>query len=322
MDRIPNLNILMTFAAKFSNINYSEFCKKPECMFVANMKCYEEFGIDAVTTMSDPYAEASDFGAQIEYPFDSNPICRTPLLKEIADLKKMRIYDIGDTTRMYNRIRVIELYNRNVKGICPIIGWVEGAFAEFIDLRGMEMAMMDFSENRNFMTDVMDICLEQSIIFAKEQIRAGADIIGVGDAAVSLIGGRLYSEVVLPYEKKLIESIHNGGAKVKLHICGNIMSLLDVIAETGADIIDIDWPVDFSIASKKLNGLASVNGNFDPVSILLQGNTESVKNAVMDCVIKSNESAIISAGCEVPVNTPFENLLAVYKTLKDLGYEN
>jgi uroporphyrinogen-III decarboxylase len=51
-------------------------------MVEANILCHEKFGIDAVTTMSDPYAETGDFGAEIEYPYNDNPICRQPFLKE------------------------------------------------------------------------------------------------------------------------------------------------------------------------------------------------------------------------------------------------
>ena len=36
--------------------------------------CAKDFNIDWVTVMSDPWAEASAFGIQVEYPEDSLPI--------------------------------------------------------------------------------------------------------------------------------------------------------------------------------------------------------------------------------------------------------
>jgi len=319
VDRIPNLNMLMSFAAKYANIPYGEFCLEPKSMAEANIMCYEKFGIDAVTTMSDPYAETGDFGAEIEYPYDGNPICIQPLLKEYSDVKLLKVRDIGDSNRMYSRIKTIELYNENLKGVCPIIGWVEGAFGELIDLRGINEAMTDIFDEPEFVKEVMEICTEQAIIFAKAQIKAGADIIGVGDAAASLVGESFYRKLILPYEKKIIQAIHDLGAKTKLHICGNTMPILEAIGETGSDIFDMDWMVDIKAACSIFKGRTSISGNYDPVEILMRGDIDTIKKAVINCINMGDEKTIISAGCEVPANTPEENLLAVNQMLIEFG---
>ena len=319
VDRAPNLNMLMSFAAKYANIPYSKFCLDPKSMVEANLQCHEKFGIDAVTTMSDPYAETGDFGAYIDYPFDSNPVCVQPLLREYSDIKLLKVRDIGDSGRMYKRIRTLEMYRKNCKGICPIIGWVEGAFGEIVDLRGINEVMMDIFDEPEFVRDVMEICTAQAIVFARAQIEAGADVIGVGDAAASLVGDKIYMDLILPYEKRIIQEIHNLGAKAKLHICGNITPILDYICDTGADIIDLDWMVDIGEACSRINGRASISGNYDPVGVLMSGNEECIRNAVINCIKSGDGKNIISAGCEVPVNTPIENLLTVHQTLKDLS---
>ncbi|HBC87916.1 MAG TPA: hypothetical protein DCZ94_13260 [Lentisphaeria bacterium] len=70
-----------------------------------------------------------------------------------------------------------------------------------------------------------EVIVENAANFAKYQIDAGADIIGVGDAAASLVGSQIYEEFVFPYEKKLIDKIHSMGGLVRLHICGNMGDL-------------------------------------------------------------------------------------------------
>jgi uroporphyrinogen decarboxylase len=65
VDKIPNLSILMAFAAKYSGIKYRTFILEPDAMVEANLKCHEDFGIDVVTVMSDPYGEAHDYGSMI-----------------------------------------------------------------------------------------------------------------------------------------------------------------------------------------------------------------------------------------------------------------
>src|ERR1019366_2922794 len=102
-----------------------------------------------------------------------------------------------------------------------IEGWVEGPIAEGADLRGINTLMLDFFDDPAFVRDLFAFVVEMELRFAREQLRAGADVIGVGDAAASLVGPDIYNELVWPYEKKLVDGIHALGGKARLHICGN-----------------------------------------------------------------------------------------------------
>ena len=61
--------------------------------------------------------------------------------------------------------------------------------------------------------------------------RAGVDIVGVGDAAASLVGPAIYEQYVWPIEKRLVDGIHELGATVRLHICGNTRAILDGMSD-------------------------------------------------------------------------------------------
>jgi uroporphyrinogen-III decarboxylase len=114
----------------------------------------------------------------------------------------------------------------------------------------------------------------------------------------------------MPKEKELVDFIHASGAKVKMHICGNITNHLESLVQTGADIIDLDWmvPIEKAVDLLKLNQV--VCSNFDPVRILLESTPEIVYEAAVDCTQKGQGRLVLSPGCEVPVNTPVENVAA------------
>lgn len=319
VDRAPNLAMLMAFAARHIGETYDRFCRDYRVLVEANVRSCRDFGIDMVNAQSDAYRETADLGGIVEFPYDEVPRCKEPLIKEPSDLKKLRFVNPVDGPRMLDRIKAIELYKQEVGAEFAILGWVEGPFAEAADLRGVSRIMMDFYDHPSLITDLMDFLLELEIAFAREQVNAGAHFIGVGDAAASLLRADIYRNIVLPYEGKLIDAIHEMGARVKLHICGNINHLLDDIWKTNADIIDIDWMVDLKTATEKFKGKACVNGNFDPVAILLNGKPEDVKHAVFRCLAEGDNRLFVSAGCEVPVNTPEENLMAQFEALKEAG---
>jgi MtaA/CmuA family methyltransferase len=316
VDKIPNLNIIMTFAAKYAGVSYKKYVTDYKVLVEGNVLCCEKFGIDMVSAISDPCRELFDFGANVVFPENDVPYCKDFLIKEYADIKKVKAMDPLKNIRMLDRIKAVELFNGKVKSYFPILGWVEGALAELAGLRGINAIMLDFYDNPDFIIELLELCVEQEIKFALEQIDAGADFIGIGDAVASLIGPKFYCKFALPYEKRIIEEIQKAGCKAKLHICGNISGILDYICDTGADIIDIDWMVDFGTAVKKLEGKSSACGNFNPVSILLEGSEKDIENAVISCINKGDNTTFIAAGCEVPKNTSNENMLRVDETLK------
>lgn len=310
VDKIPNLNIVMGLAAKSASVNYREYASDYRKLVEGNLICAQKYGIDAVSSISDPMREASAFGAVIEMPENGVPFSPVPLLEQNVDLKILKITDPHESARTLDRIKAVELLRSKVLNDYPVIGWVEGVLAETADLRGVNSLMMDIADDASFLKDLMDTVFSQQCLFAKAQIDAGADFIGIGNAVASLIGPENYRIYAMEYDKRLTEYIHSAGAKVKLHICGNTTQIREMIRDNvRPDIFDIDWMVDFSstIEMFKQSGVC-VNGNMDPVGVMLQGDISSVKNAVLSCVNSCDDKTFISAGCEIPADTPDENL--------------
>ncbi len=317
VDKIPNLNIVMLFAARYCGIPYGKFCQDYRYLVEAQTKTAVDFGIDILSTMSDSFRETYDYGAALEFPEDDLPICRTVLLEEPEDLKKLKLWKPEESVRMLDRIRAVELFHKNLGQEYPVLGWVEGALAEFGDLAHVQEMLMYLCIEPEFAKEALEMIVEQQILCAKAQIRAGADVIGVGDACASLISREMYRTFALPYEQRLIQAIHEEGAVAKLHICGNITHLLADIPETGADIVDIDSVVDLGKAAAILGQHQAINGNMNPADDILQGTTERVRESVENCLQKIGAKGFISAGCEIPKMTPYENLLMIDQMLRE-----
>ncbi len=319
VDRLPNLNIVMFFAARHINRPYGEFCTDYRVLVEGNIKTTVDFGIDALSTMSDPVRETADFGTELIYREDDLPYPKRVLLPELEDVTRLKLFDPWESVRMLDRIRAIELFRKEMGNHYPIIGWVEGPLAEASDLRGINNSLLDIidDESEELFAELMEKCTQQAILCAKAQIEAGADIIGIGDAAASLVSRSLYAEKVLPYEKRIVEAVQQAGAVVKLHICGDINRILEDIKSLRCDIVDIDWMVDMKRAVEILDGVSVVNGNADPVAVMLNGTVEEVKAAVRRSIAESQGKACISAGCEVPRFTPPENMTAFSEALEE-----
>lgn len=320
VDKIPNMNIAMGLVAKAAGVTYKEYVRDYRKLAEGNLICAERFGFDSVSVISDPMREASAYGASLVYPEEGVPYCDPPLLAGGLDVSRVKIADPLESPRTLDRIKGVELLRQKVMSDYPVIGWVEGVLAETADLRGVNALMYDLiddeSDGESPLRELMDVVYKQQCRFALEQIKAGADIIGVGNAVASIIGPKLYGEYGAPYDAALVEYIHDNGAKVKLHICGNINAILPLIARVAPDILDIDWMVSFENASRTFAETETcVCGNIDPVAVLLRGGARLVEQKVCECAGLDDGTALVAAGCEVPAAVPAENLLLMDKLL-------
>lgn len=311
VDRLPAMPITMMFAARYSGVPYREYATNADRLAPAQLRVAMDFEIDHVNVMSDPACEAADCGAAVVYGPDQPPALdeSNALLQDKAQLARLRVPD-PTAGRMGNRLRILEHY-RAVRHDKLVEGWVEGPCAEAADLRGINTLMLDFYDDPDFVRELFAFCNRMELAFAKEQIARGAELMGIGDAAASLVGPEIYREFVWPFEKELVDGLHRLGAGVRLHICGNITPLLADIGRLGCELVDLDFMVPVSEARRAMGPRQVLLGNLDPVRVLQNGTPAEVRAVVAECHRQAGPQYIIGAGCEVPRDTPAENFRAL-----------
>ncbi len=309
VDYPPFHPIIMRWAAKYAGVKYRDFCTIPEVKCTAMIKCAEDFGIDWVTVMSDPWAEASAFGIQVEYPEDTLPVDTGGHFPDAAAVSVMKHYDPLKNSRCLNRLKEIEIFRKLTGDSLFIVGWAEGPVAEYVDLRKASNASVDFLLEPDLVEKAMDIIVESAMYFIQLQIQAGAHCIGIGDSFCSQIGPELYYRFAFERQKKLVDYIHSENAFAKLHICGNTEAILEGMIRTGVDIIDIDHMVPSMKSFTSLLGSHQVfSGKSDPVTVILDGDKNTIHQSVRSDFLDSKGRCIVSAGCEITPETTIENM--------------
>jgi MtaA/CmuA family methyltransferase len=293
-------------------VKYGDYARDHRVMAEAQIRTAEDFGFDHVSGISDPAREASDLGSPIEW-FDDQPpaiVESHALLADKAHLAALKIPDPAAGPRMSDRVEGVRLMRQRAGSSLAVEGWVEGPCAMSADLRGVNTLMLDFFDDPGFVRDLFEFTIEMELRFAKAQIAAGADLIGVGDAAASLIGPQLYFDFVQPYEQRLVRAIQAAGAPVRLHICGKTRKLYRGMAATGAEMFDLDSMAPLDAARAEMGPAAVLAGNLDPVRIMRDAAPEAVTAGFAECHRQAGARYIVGAGCEVPAGTPEANLRA------------
>jgi MtaA/CmuA family methyltransferase len=306
--------ILMHFAAHYSGYSYREFASDYKALVESNLKCLEDFKLDAVGLISDPYRETAAFGGKISYPEEGVPRCRTAVVESMADIVRLKNPDVHRSERTLDRIKAGEALSKRTGGKVPVIGWIEGPLAESCDLAGVNEILMKIFMEPDFVKRLIEKVMVTARDFARAQVEAGCEIIGVGDAICSQVSAENYRDFVKEQHRELFAYIQSLGAKVKLHICGNITHLLEDIRDVKPDIVDLDWMVDMDQAYRILGPDIIRCGNLDPVSVIQDKAPVVImeKTAAL-CKKERGRSFILSGGCEITVNTLPEHLKAMQK---------
>jgi MtaA/CmuA family methyltransferase len=313
VDRLPLMPITMMFAGDQIGRKYRDYALDYRVMAEGQMRTAEAFGFDYVSGISDPAREAADCGAAIRL-FENQPPAideENALLAEKTRLATLAQPDPLGGGRMHDRVKAVAELRRQAGPDLIVEGWVEGPCAQGADLRGINSLMLDFFDDPGFVRDLFSFVIDLEFAFAKAQVQAGADVIGVGDAAASLVGPELYREFVWPFEQQLVGRIHSLGKPVRLHICGNTADLLSEIGRLRCEIVDLDFMVPLRQAREAMGASQILLGNVDPVRVMLRSTPGAIEQALAQCHAEAGPRWIVGAGCEIPRETPRENLLAM-----------
>lgn len=317
VDHLATQPILMMFAARHAGMSYADYTRDGNLMAEAQLQTASAFGVDCLLTCSDPAREVIDIAGDgsVDWFEDQGPAIneeRAALLDK-QRLETFRVPDPLGGGRMHDRIRAIERMRRAAGPGMSIVGWVEGPLALAAELRGINHVMVDFIDDPDFLRRLLDFCAAVAVPFALAQIDAGADTIGMSDAAASMLGLDWYRRFIHPVQARICHAIKAQRPDVLLrqHMCGNTDPLIAATAELGVDIHELDFPVDLAAAREALGPGRVILGNVSTIADLLEGTPDDVRAATERCHRICGRHHIVGAGCEVSPATPPENLRAM-----------
>lgn len=202
-------------------------------------------------------------------------------------------------------------------------------FSQFMELLDFQNGLMALMDDRGKCHAILERLTEGAIDLGCRQAECGVEAVLISSAfaGAGFIGQEMYSEFVLPYEKKLIEGVKRRfDVKVYTHTCGAIGDRLEMMLETGTNGIDtLDPPplgtVELEDAVERLRGRAFIKGNLDPVNTMLLGDKEKVRAAVKHRIETAGPGGgyILSTACSMPPKTPPEHIEMLVELAEELG---
>ena len=201
----------------------------------------------------------------------------------------------------------------------PIIGNIVGPVSVASSVCEPTRYYKQMRQKRELTHEYMQFVTDDLIRFALAMIDAGADVIAMSDPSGTgeILGPKFFDEYAVTYINQVVDAVQAKGAKIIVHICGQMKSVYDKVAKIHSDAFSFDAVVSLREARKNL-----------PEKVIM-GNvsTFAIENQNEDTVDKltraaySNGSDIISPACGLGMGSPLNNVQQVLRTVKTFADE-
>ncbi len=275
---------------------------------------HEILGFDTIMPEFSVQQEAAALGCEMDWGGPSMmPDAKTHPFQRVEDLKIPE--NILEKPSMKVVLEALHILRRKYGDEVAIIGKVMGPWTLSYHMAGTENFLLWSAIDPDKVRRFLDALKEVTVLFARAQFQAGADVVVLADHATGdLVSPKTYEHFLLPVHQELVQRI---GGPLILHICGNCADRLRLFVEAGFDGYHFEWQVDAREAVKVVNRGMTLVGNVNNPTVLLRGSPGDVRRQVRYSVAAGVD--IIGPECAVPLQTPIRNLKAIVDAAQE-GY--
>lgn len=330
-DRVPVAPMAWDYAAVFSGKSQREYALDPRVMAGCLLNYYRAFEPDGLFVGTDVYYLAEGFGAKILIRDDNVPVLTAPAIQDLSEVGKLKVPDPYTDGRMPVVLECIRILKRELPEVAIFAIGGQATWSCCMHLAGMEKFIMEaifvdkeLEEARpELVAQLQELATAGYIKWQKAQLEAGADIGRVSDSAASLnlISPSIYRKFVHPFHKRIAAELKAAypGVPIAKHTCGRNEAVLDLWAEEGIDMADIDYQMDLGMVKARIGARMALYGNVDPSGVMVAGSVADVKKACREAIDKGAPGGgfVLGTGCVLPFNAPAANVRAMVETARE-----
>jgi uroporphyrinogen decarboxylase len=316
VERVPWVPFVGVHGGFLTNTDAETYLKSSDEIVKGISASIEKYNPDGIPVIFDLQLEAETLGCQLKWSAHNPPAVVSHPLAEGVFLKDMKIPSDAD-----GRIPVALDAARMLREKYPDIalyGLITGPFTLALHLMGTDIFMKLF-EKPEEVNEVMVFCTEVGKTMSRFLIDSGCDIIALVDPMTSQIDPITFETFVTPYASEIFSYIRSNNKLSSFFVCGHAQQNIEAMCGCKPDNISIDEniPLDF-VKEIALKNRISFGGNMKLTVVLLMGNADDCRENALECLdLGGNTGFILAPGCDLPRETPPENIIAVSELLHD-----
>ncbi len=317
---MPAFPLVTSHAARVLGVPVREYVTDGATMARAQLAAQDRYGHDFVSLFSEVGIVAEALGSEFEFPEDDLPVLSQPKWSEPGPTDGA-VVDPATDGRLKVYLDAID-FAREARGDrVPVLAFIPAPFTTAQQLVDSEAFLLGLMLEPEPVHRLLRYATRSVIAFCRAVInRGGLPVVVDPLASGSVISPEQYRAFALPYERGVIRFLHRYDLDIILHICGDTSGIIEDMPETGADLLSLDR-IELSDAVARVGGRVRIIGNYGTSDIWLSKPAD-IEREVGRMVAESRSCPrgyVASTGCEVPVETPPENLDAFIRAVRDAG---
>jgi uroporphyrinogen decarboxylase len=301
--------------------SFRERSENPEIAIEISLQPFRAFGPDGVILFSDILTPLPGIGIPFDIIESRGPIIEPPI-RSLAQIDKLHPLEPEESLPFIREI--LQTLRREVGDRAAVLGfvgapWTLAAYAiegksskDYINIKSM--AFSEPTMLHQFLGKIADAIA----VYVRYQIDCGAQVVQMFDSWAGQLSPQDFETFALPYQQRVVQQVKqtHPDTPLILYINGSA-GILERMAQSGVDIVSVDWTVDMAEARARLGANIGVQGNLDPC--VLFGSKEFIRDRIYDTVSKAgNQGHILNLGHGVLPSTPEENVAFFFETAKQL----
>jgi len=297
-------------------VSFLDLCKDVDLAAEVSLQPLRIVGVDAVIFFSDILIPVEAMGVNVSLT-DKGPEIEHPI-RSIADVQRLRTPDPASEVPFVGNI--LKRLRSELRDQVPLLGF-SGApwtLASYMIEGGgtksfAEIKKMAFGDPATLRA-LLDKLATTIIAYLKFQIESGAQVVQLFDTWAGELTRRDYDSFAKPVVQRIFSELGNRVPRI-LYIngCANI---LESMADTGADVLSIDWRIPISEAMLRVGSRVAIQGNLDPCMLL--GTSSNLTQTAGDILKEAGPTGhIFNLGHSILPSTPVENAKALIEFVKD-----
>ncbi|OLP19366.1 uroporphyrinogen decarboxylase [Leptolyngbya sp. 'hensonii'] len=301
--------------------SFRERSENPDLAIEISLQPFRAFQPDGVILFSDILTPLPGMGIPFDIVESRGPIIDPPI-RSMEQIEQLHALD-PETSLPFIRT-ILQTLRQEVGNQATVLGfvgapWTLAAYA--IEGKSSKdyavIKRMAFSAPQ-ILHAFLEKLADAIAIYVRYQIDCGAQVVQMFDSWAGQLSPQDYDVFALPYQQRVFRQVKatHPDTPLILYINGSA-GILERMAQSGADIVSVDWTVDMADARRRLGSEVGVQGNMDPCALF--GSQDFIRDRIFDTVRKAgNHRHIFNLGHGVLPSTPEENVAFFFETAKQL----
>ena len=272
---------------------------------------------DGQPVLFDLQVEAEILGCDLAWADDAPPSVASHPLSGHANIPD-KLPEPGDG-RLPMILSVMRQLKEAVGEHTALYGLVTGPFTLASHLRGTDI-FLDTMDDPDYLNRLMTYASKVAQRMTTLYLEAGMDVIAVVDPVTSQVSPRTFTAFLAEPFSHVFNSIREKDAFSSFFVCGDATKNIEVMCQTNPDCIAVDENIDMA-AIKPITDRYNIvlEGNIPLTTRMLLGTQQDNMKYIVDLLdrLPNHQNLIVSPGCDMPYDTPIENVIAAIEAIRD-----